>query len=360
MDDIKDKQIHFIIGIGRSGTTLLTKLLNKHKDIHCQPEANFLLFFLHHFKNRVGFNDHDIELIFKEISTYSLSHPTIGWNINFDKAKQTLKTICSANPDINYATLCKHIYSLFEIEHQNKKDAKLIIDKNPAYTILVDKIAGFLPEAKFIWMIRDYRANVLSRKQNVYLKSPKVAYNAIRWKYFNMLALKFSKKNPHKVLLVRYEDLVNDPGTVISSIYTFLNVDPKDETNRDTISFTETKNDASLIKHEKYLTKKYDDLEKPVNTGRVNSWKTELSKKEIDLCDAICLSFAKQFEYTAFSALTLLHKYMLLLKHMVTISRSIADIEKDRLLYYLPIHYKIKRLIKRHMLLGFLQPHPKE
>ena len=32
-------QLHFIVGIGRSGTTILTKLLNMYKDIHCMPEA---------------------------------------------------------------------------------------------------------------------------------------------------------------------------------------------------------------------------------------------------------------------------------------------------------------------------------
>lgn len=40
-----EKQLHFIVGIGRSGTTILSKLLNKFTDVHCMPEANFLVFF---------------------------------------------------------------------------------------------------------------------------------------------------------------------------------------------------------------------------------------------------------------------------------------------------------------------------
>ena len=61
------KDIHFIIGIGRSGTTLLSQLLNNHKEIQALPEANFLVFFLNQFQNKKQFTINDINLLFEQI-----------------------------------------------------------------------------------------------------------------------------------------------------------------------------------------------------------------------------------------------------------------------------------------------------
>ncbi len=348
-------QLHFIVGIGRSGTTLLTKILNKHQDIHCQPEANFLLFFLNHFKNKIGFNDSDIDLIFKQIEIYSLSHPIIGWKFDPILSKQKIKEICKNNPTMNYENICKHIYRCFEIEGIDKSKSSIIIDKNPGYTILVNKISKALPESKFIWMIRDYRANVLSRKQSAYLKSPAVAYNAIRWVYFNFLALRFSQKKSQKILLIKYEDLVAENDLTIQKIYDFLKLDIVTVSEKDNITFQANKDLPGVDKHEKYLTKKYADLNRPINSDRINSWQTELSKKEIILCDSICGNFAKQFKYEKYYKIPLATFILNIFKNIFTITNSILDIEKDKILYYLPIHYKIKRLIKRHKILGFIK-----
>jgi hypothetical protein len=348
-------QLHFIVGIGRSGTTLLTKILNKHQDIHCQPEANFLLFFLNHFKNQIGFSEADIDLIFKQIEIYSLSHPLIGWKFDPIASKNHIKEICKNNSTINYENLCIQIYRCFEIEGIDKSKSTIIIDKNPAYTILINKISEALPESKFIWMIRDYRANVLSRKQSAYLKSPAVAYNAIRWAYFNYLALRFSKKNKQKILLIKYEDLVTENELTMQKIYDFLKLDIVTVSEKDTITFQANKDLPGVEKHEKYLTKKYADLNKPINADRKNSWQTELTKEEIILCDSICGDFAKQLKYEKYYKISSGTTLLNFTKNIFTILKSILDIEKDKLLYYLPIHYKLKRLIKRHKILGFLK-----
>ena len=352
MLNIQDKQLHFIVGIGRSGTTLLTKILNKHSDIQCKPEANFLLFFLHHFKQQIGFKSSDIDLIFDQIKTYSLSHPIVGWNFDFDSAKNRIKKICDSDKNLSYKNLCKHIYEQFETEGIEKTNAKIIIDKNPGYTILIDKLYEFSKDSKFIWLLRDYRANVLSRKQSAYLKSPAVAFNAIRWLYFNRIALNFQKKYPDNVLIVRYEDLVSNDRDITKEIYNFLKVDPNKIQNTDNITFKPSHNIPALKNHEKYLTKKYSDLNQPMNTSRVSSWKTELNNKEIILCETICGNFAEQFGYQITQKISNYIKAKNILVYLLLITKSIYDIEKDRILYYAPIHYKIKRLKIRHLRLN--------
>lgn len=350
------KHLHFIVGIGRSGTTLLTNILNKHQDLHCLPEANFLVFFLHHFRQQRGFSDEDIELIFQQIHIYSYSHPFVGWEFDEEAAKAEIKAFCKSSPELGYLDLCKQIYSHFRVKEQDKTQASVLIDKNPGYTIYLDKIAMLSPDSKFIWLIRDYRANVLSRKQSIYLNPPHVAYNAMRWKRFNQLAMSFHKKNPGKVLLVRYEDLVYESERTMERIYEFLGVKSAGITNTEMAVPENISEFLTQKQHEQRMIKKYSDLSKPINTDRVESWKRELPVYEIALCDSICGNFAGQFGYEK-QVLTTEEKPRLQ-KHAGDILRAIADIEKDLLIYYLPIHYKMKRFIRRQKILGFIREQP--
>lgn len=348
-----NKQLHFIIGIGRSGTTILNKILNSHPSIHSLPEANFLLFFLNDYKNVTRFTKENIELMFQQIKIFSLSHPLVGWELDMEKAKQKLIDIVSKG-ELSYATLCKTIYSEIKVTGKDKSNATMLIDKNPAFTLSVDQLEKHFPESKFILLVRDYRANVLSRKQNAYLKSPRVPYNATRWRVFNEIANKFYQKHKSKVLLLRYEDLVSDYDASMKKVFAFLNV--KEEDMKETeLSKVDVSKMEIADEHKKYFSKKYEDLSKPINTSRVNAWQTELSKDEIAECDAICASFAKVFGYTEFIPVPIVKKIGIILKNIFIIIPSYLDIKKDQLLFHVSAKTKMNALIKRHETLGFIK-----
>ena len=139
MVDPINKQLHFIIGIGRSGTTILNKILNSHPSIHALPEANFLLFFLNDYKNVTRFTKENIELMFQQIQIFSLSHPLVGWELDMERAKAKLIDLVSKT-ELSYATLCKTIYSEIKVSGKDKSNATMLIDKNPAFTL----ISGYL------------------------------------------------------------------------------------------------------------------------------------------------------------------------------------------------------------------------
>lgn len=348
-----NKQLHFIIGIGRSGTTILNKILNSHPFIHSLPEANFLLFFLNDYKHVTRFTKENIELMFQQIKIFSLSHPLVGWELDFDAAKQKLIDLVSTK-EVSYSTLCKTIYSEIKVTGKDKSDAIMLIDKNPAFTLSVDQLEKNFPEAKFILLVRDYRANVLSRKQNAYLKSPRVPYNATRWRVFNVIAYRFYKQHPDKVLLLRYEDLVSDYDASMKKVFAFLNVKEEDMKETD-LSKVDVAKMEIAEEHKKYFKKKYDDLSKPINTSRVNAWQTELSKEEIAECDAICAGFAKVYGYTEFAPVSFFKKVSILLKYLFIIIPSYLDIKKDQLLFHVSAKMKMNALIKRHESLGFIK-----
>ena len=350
-----EKQLYFIVGIGRSGTTILSKLLNKYVDVHCLPEANFLVFFLNKFKNKKTFFSNDINQLFEEIDLYSHSHPWVGWEFNVEQTKKYILDIVSKTNSITYEELCKLIYEKFIVTDFDKSNAKILLDKNPSYTIFANEISQVFPESKFIWIVRDYRANILSRKQSVFLKSPNIAYNASRWLLYNKRANLFYQKNKGRTILIKYEDLVLNNAQVIERLIRFLNISPILET------ITEKKQSINLDhfkitdKFKDRFLKKYSDLNKTLNTDRLNVWQEQLSENEIRQCDAICSPFAVKLGYDPWLPLSKSEKIKIKITNLIAISLGYFDIFKDKILYYAPTELKLNRLKKKYITLGFIE-----
>lgn len=342
------KEICFIIGMGRSGTTLLTTLLNRHPQIHATPEAVFMIFFLNAYKDKKDFSEHDIELMFEQIKWFSYTHPWAGWS--FDEADAKKKTIdFIKDKTITYTALCNFIYSQFKVNGMDKSQAVLLADKNPSYTLFTDKISEAFSNSKFIYIVRDYRANVLSRKENVDLRSPEVRLNAWLWNFFNQRALDFMRANKDKVLMVKYEDLVEDNAGQLEKIFSFLGVEQLDFITNENSQYKGVKEEEYAIPegHEERFRKKYSDLSKPVNKDRLAAWKTGLTKEEIIACDSICGKLGKEFGYKPEGKIESSSKYFSFYL------KAKKEILKERLVYYMNPETKLQRLKKVYTKLGY-------
>src|ERR1700756_2398303 len=348
------QKLHFIVGIGRSGTTILTKLLNNHSDIHCLPEANFLVFFLDKFKGKTTFTNDEINNLFEQIKLFSLSNPWVGWEFDINHTQQLVINWVKENNDVNYENLCKIIYQNFKVIGIPKENAKILLDKNPSFTLFVDRISNTFRDAKFIFIIRDYRANILSRKQSIYLESANVAYNAYRWKLFNKKVVRFQKNNKDKIFTIRYEDLVKNPDEELKKICRFLNVN---DAYMLTLGNEQYKNVSEKIaayeKHKHRFEKKYADLSKSINQDRLDSWKTELSTKEIEICDAICGNFSNKFGYATATKLTTFKKLIIQVPQIMYCLKAYISVYKEFIIFKISIPIKLNRLRKVYKKLGF-------
>lgn len=350
-----EQQLHFIIGIGRSGTTVLSKLLNRYKQVHCLPEANFLVFCMHQFKDKTNFSKNDIELLFKEIELYAYSHPWVGWDFDLTSIKEKITSYATTTKNLNYELICKLIYKEFKVVGTDKSFAEMLIDKNPSYTIYASKLEKQFPQSKFIWITRDYRANVLSRKQSVFLKSPNVAYNAIRWKLYNRKALRLYTQFPDKVLRITYEDLVLNNSDTSKQIELFLGLKADFETEDFTKKQSIDLNAFSISnKYKDRFMKKYSDLNKPLNSSRIDAWKELLTEKEITICDALCGDFSKKIGYAPHTNQSVIKKTILKFLTLPYVCLGYMDIIKDKLLYITPISIKLNRLQQKYIQLGFI------
>jgi len=194
----------FIFSLPRSGSTLLSMLLGGHPLVYAPPEPWFLLK-LFNITNRADFN-----------STYDDELATIG-------AKEFLD-----------AASLNHAISAFALDVYNNKlktaGKQIFIDKTPRYYHILNEIDSVFPQAKKIWLRRNpldiawsYKntwgigAEVITGEQYLShtLDFAVGLFNLCEY-FENTAATKMS---------IKYEDLVNEPDTVIPSLCNFIGVE---------------------------------------------------------------------------------------------------------------------------------------
>lgn len=341
---VKEIPIHFIIGIGRSGTSLLTSVLNAHPNTLACPEVLFISFFYSKFKNKKSWKDQEVEQILEYLDLFAIDHPYIGWNYEKEKLRATLRNLPTGT---DYLTLCKTVCLHFEVDGKSMEDIQLLVDKNPANTLCWGELLRLSPESKFIIALRDYRGNVLSRKQSIHTRTPNTAINAFRWKFFNEKAFELLKKHPEKVLLVKYEELAKNPEEQVKKMCKFFNIEYLSEM----LDFHQREHDVlheagfSGSEHKiKRAEKKYGDLASPINSERVMAWENELHEKDVKWAEFICRVTGKKFGYEPSSILPITKKAALFFKSILPFFVAWWDVSKTRILLHFPPETKLSRL----------------
>lgn len=341
MEKLNTDHIHFsyIIGIGRSGTTLLSKLLNYHKQCLVSPELEFAVFFMGHFGSKTRFTEAEYKTIVRFFELYALRHPVLKEILNTDKLFEELR----GQEFSDYASLIKFLHLRFNIYQKPIEEIRLIIDKNPSYTLHTEKLLKLDAESRFICMIRDYRANILSRKQSIEFRSPDTAFNCYRWLFFNKRVYRHLKRKDIFMLL-KYEDLAFQPQEELTRVFDFLKISSVEEA-RNAYKEKDVLLDVESVKgmRERY-NKTFSDIERPVFTDRVEAWKKELSEKDLKICETICGNLALKFGYEKTLKISWSERFRI--KASVFPQRVWAsyDYYKEFVLYYVSPAVKLKRI----------------
>ena len=330
---------HYILGIGRSGTTLLVNIFNRHKNVLATPESVFTQFFFSSFKNKTVFTEKDISAILDYIATYEKLAPFINWSFEYSFFKSIKYPL-----EITFDDLINLIHLQFKFPQHEQQEIRYIVDKNPGNSLFGEQLFQLNENSKAIVMIRDYRANILSRKEKTHWRTPDVIYNAIRWLTFNQALLKLKFKNPNKVLFIKYEDMVTNQDKTVKKIFSFLNI----SYSKELLSVKEEDQENNLTEKYKHLSSrqveiletKVKSVNSPIYTSRIDKWKTGLSEEEIKDCDNICSRFGNNFGYEKFKPFNT----PFILKCSPSLIKGRLSITKQKILFKLPYAIKLKRL----------------
>jgi len=199
----------FVVGVTRSGTTLLRLMLDAHPDLAIPPETHFLPE-LAEASRKPG------------ATAGELADVVIGerhWGdfaLDPDELRQRFAMLDGGDP----GEAARAFYRLYaEREDKNRWG-----DKTPQYLKSMLLIQEILPEAHFVHLIRDGRDAALSRASRVLKDPPPQDEVAGRWKRRVLRARADAERLDH-YMEARYEDLVADPEPTLRRVCEFIELE---------------------------------------------------------------------------------------------------------------------------------------
>jgi hypothetical protein len=212
LENLRPSEIHlplpFIVGVGRSGTTLLRLLLDAHPEIVVTPETHWL-------RGAVRMllaNPTDTAGVRREI----LSEPR--W-ADMGISVQELDAILASHNHERPGDTLRKIYQHYGSRHR----AYRVGDQTPLHNLAMHDIARTLPEARFIHIIRDGRDVAVSYRELWFGPGRDIRAAAMLWMWRIREARQQAQFLPH-YLEVRYETLVTEPEKVLRDIARFIDL----------------------------------------------------------------------------------------------------------------------------------------
>jgi len=207
------REIIFLVGFPRSGTTLLKELLNNNDEIEFLSEETG---FIPYLFSKIGLNNTFTN------NTREAIYTLLSGTVFFKRMKKKgiyleKEEFCHKSELINLEKVLEFLFCFYT----RKKGIKIIGDKTPLYLLHIELLNKIFPRAKFIHLIRDPRDVVLSinKKWN-----RSILRSSEKWQ----IAVSRAQSEGHllgykKYYEVYYEDLIEFPENCLVALCSFLN-----------------------------------------------------------------------------------------------------------------------------------------
>jgi len=279
----------FVVGAPRSGTSLTAKIIGFHPAIFYAGESNYF--------EDIWTRRNEIGSLEEETSLLKAIERLLNLYERFDFAhlQKLVDTIITPEKLIarlddvgmNYGSLYLSFVSLLA-ESQGKTN---FCDCTPKHLYYLDTIFSYFPNAKVIGCVRDPRDFLSSYKHYWNITLPKeknrvrTLYNPIitsmLWRTSINSLISYSKLEwADKLILLKYEDLVNHPKTEVIRICNFLEIE-----------FT-----ADLLQIAEHNSS-FGSKASGIFTTSVGRWRSSLTSEEIWFAQTITKSVSNTFGY---------------------------------------------------------------
>lgn len=277
-------QINYILGLGRSGTTLLLRELGKSKRVISNPESLFILDFLYVNDPKKKMKSGEITFFIDQI--FSLKTGRFVsldlWRIDKEKLLKSIQAL----PFVTFLDLIK-LVNLHSEFGQKVIEVAFILDKNPPYTLHFEQLKKLDENSKFIGIYRSYLDNIISRNKYKLDAFNHPYFHALMWCQFNDALLSYRKHDPNKIHLIQYENLVENPDFHLIKARAFLGISSElREENVSTLNGL-LENLKSDREKEQFL-EMHGKVFKSIDTSAVGNKTIPFSSHQINAIHAIC------------------------------------------------------------------------
>jgi hypothetical protein len=182
----------FVVGVGRSGTTLLRLMLDAHPELAIGPETQFVPELIELARGGAGAD----ELV--DAMAAARTWQDFGLEAEAVRAR-------AADGDL--AAVLRAFYGLYAEARGKPRWG----EKTPAYVRRMEEIGDLLEESRFLHLIRDGRDVALSRRARGMGAGKPMAKTAGLWRKRIEAAREAAGRLHARYVELRYEDLVADP-----------------------------------------------------------------------------------------------------------------------------------------------------
>jgi len=201
-----EERLVFLIGSPRSGSTLLARMLGAHSAVHAPAEPHLLTPLAH-----LGFYEKVDTAPYDPVITQAAHR---AWVKELPRGEQDYLDGLRACTDTLYERLLE------------PSGRDLLLDKTPAYALVLDFAARLYPGARYVVLTRHPLAVWCSFAESFFDGDHAAAHahNPLLERYVPAVA-RFLRERPVSLVHLRYEDLVQEPERELRRIADHLGVD---------------------------------------------------------------------------------------------------------------------------------------
>jgi hypothetical protein len=200
----------FVVGYPRSGTTLLSVLLDRHSQVAVCPETNFFIGMCQ--VDRASNATDPANLVKRFVNGFRTR------DLNLDETELLGELSQSSPTGGNLLLSALRVYG-------RKHGKQCVGEKTPDHWRFVPQLLDLYPQARVIWIARDGRDTILSLSKAPWRPHWDLEYHAWHWRVAIDCMLEFEALGAERVLRVKFEDLVSRPETELARICGFIGVD---------------------------------------------------------------------------------------------------------------------------------------
>ena len=257
----------FIVGSGRSGSTLLRVILCAHSKVTIPPETYFIKPLVEQLPINVVLDSHQTDQAIEIITSH----------YRWQDMGMTKDYFVSQLAGIK-SPLLSDITNIIYAYHLSKDNKQIWGDKTPPYISIVPELLELYPDAKIIHLIRDGR-DVTRSFQGTGWYGPWIKDNTKEWKYAIAQYNRYKHARPDiDIYEIKYENLVMETEKTIKDLCIYLGI-----TYEAGMLDWEPAIQGKIPLREAHIHKK---LGRNPRVEDINRWKFEMTKREIFITES--------------------------------------------------------------------------
>ena len=208
----------FVVGKGRSGTTLVRAMLTAHPEMAIPPETHFIVPLSLDGAVVPAPGQVDVGTLVDRLEKH---HGFPGMGLESPELRRQL----TQRAPRDYAEAIRYLFELYALKEGKSRYG----DKTPGHVLHIPALSKLFEEARFIHVIRDGRNVMLSNLETDFGPAG-IAEGALVWRRLVSEGRRTGRVlGPERYCEVRYEDLLDDPESAIRRLSAFASLDYHDD-----------------------------------------------------------------------------------------------------------------------------------